>query len=102
MLPIINIGRTLILELPPKQNTHPIGYITLLALTSQLKCRLPTYELNYGLVPMEKLAELLMGVRNTGKAQSEKWQNRDLFLFLSLTKCLRSHNSVVVVGTSLK
>ena len=34
---IINVSRTLILGLPPKQNGHPIGYITLRTLISQPK-----------------------------------------------------------------
>ena len=35
ILPIINVGRTLILGLPRKQDSRPVGYVTLLTLISR-------------------------------------------------------------------
>ena len=37
LLLIINVGRTLILGSPPKQNGRPVGYIILLSLISPSK-----------------------------------------------------------------
>ena len=62
---IINVGRMLILELPQKQNGHPIGYIMLLTL-------IHVSRLINGLLLMAKLAKPLMDVRNAGKVQNRK------------------------------
>ena len=55
---IINVGKTLILGMPRKQNGHPIGYIVLLTLISPLKCGVQRLRrLIYGQLLMAKLAD---------------------------------------------
>ena len=83
-LTIINVGRTVILGLPRKQNGRPVGYITPLALISPLKrgvqhLRRPIY----GLLTMAVLVGLLMGIKDPGKVQNREWQNHELFLLLT-------------------
>ena len=102
-LSIVNVGRTLILGLPRKQNGHPIGYITLLMLIFRPTLRLlHLWRFIYWLLPMAKLAELLMSVKTPAKYPTRKWQNHTLFLLLFLTKVLLSYNSVLIVGFTLK
>ena len=72
--------------LPRKQNGRPIGYITLLTLISRPKRTLSHLRrLIYGLLRMAKLAEPLMGVRNTSKVPSRKLA-KSHFLLLILTE----------------
>ena len=102
---IINVGWTLILGLPPKQNGRPIGYITLLMLISWPKCRLShlhVWGLLCGLLPMAKLAELLLVVRHSGKVPNRKVAKSQLFMFLLWTKSLRWHHSVIIASFTLK
>ena len=47
---------------------------------------------------MAKLAEPLMGIKETGKVPNRKVPNRELFL----TKGLRLYNSIVIVVFTLK
>ena len=56
---INNVGRTLLLGLPQKQNGRPIGYTTLLSLISPLKRGVQhIWKLIYGLLTMAMLVEL--------------------------------------------
>ena len=68
-----NVGRTLLLGLPQKQNGYPIGYITLLSVISPLKHAVQhLWRFIYGLLMMAMLVELLMGVKDPGKVQNQR------------------------------
>ena len=68
-----NVGRTLLLGLPQKQNGRPIVYIMLLMLISRPKRSLShLWGLLYGLLPMAKIAEPFLVVRITGKVPNRK------------------------------
>ena len=83
----VDTCKTLILGLPQKQNSHPIGYITLLTLISQLKRRLlHLWTFLCGLVPMAKLAESLMGIGDTGKVRNRQVAKSQIILILILVK----------------
>ena len=104
-----NVGRTLLLGLARKQNGRPIGYILLLTLISWPKGRLSHIRrLIYGLIPMAKLVEPLVCVRNTGKLPNRKVLKSQIVLVLvlvlivDLDKKLCSYNSGVTVGFTLK
>ena len=102
---IINVGRTLVLGLPQKQNGRPIGYITLLTLTSRPKRTLSHIrELLYGVLPIAKLAQPLLVSRHTCKVPNRKVAKSNFLLLLVLVpgKNLRSHDSVIIVGFTLK
>ena len=48
------------------------------------------------ILPMAKLAQSLMGVRDTCRYETGETQNRELFLFLILVKGLFHDSSVIV------
>ena len=58
---IINVDKTLILGLPRKQNSHPVGYITLLSIIYPLERRVERQlRLIYGQQTMAMLVGPLM------------------------------------------
>ena len=65
---INNVGKTLLLGLPQKQNGLPTGYITLLSVISLLKRRVE----RYGLLMMAMLIGPLMGVKDPGKVRNSR------------------------------
>ena len=86
---IINVGMMLILGLTRKQNGRPIGYITLVAIISRPKWKLShvrALKFIYGLLPMTKLAEPFMAIRNTSKISNRNVAKSQIVLFLILDK----------------
>ena len=68
-----SISRTLLLGLPQKESGQPVESIMLLTLISKPKFGLQhILRFLYGLLLMAKLPELLLNVRDTGKAQNQK------------------------------
>ena len=78
---IINIGRTLILALPQKQNGRPIECITLLSIISSLKRRVQRlWRLIYGLLTMAMVVGPLMGVNDLCKVRNWRVAKSRIFL----------------------
>ena len=70
---INNVGRTLLLTLPRKQNGRPIGYITLLSIIAPVICRVRRlWRLIYGLRTMAMLVGPLMDVKDPGKVRNRR------------------------------
>ena len=77
---IPNVGRTLVLGLPRKQNGHPIGYITVVSIVSPLKRGVQRlWRLFYGLLPTAMLVEPLIGVKDHGKGRNRRVAKSLLF-----------------------
>ena len=80
-----NVGRTLLLGLPRKQNGHPIGYIMLLSVISPLKGGVQCLRrLSYGLLIVAMLVGPLMGVKNPCKVRNWQVAKSWIFLIISL------------------
>ena len=70
---INNVGRTLLLGLPRKQNLRPIGYITLLSNISPLKCGIQRlWRIIYVLLAMAMLDGPLIDVKDLGKVRNRR------------------------------
>ena len=96
-----DVGRTLLLGAPGKQNGQPVECFTLPTLISPPKRGFQyLWSLIYGLLPMAKLTVPLICVRDTGKVRNREWQNRELLLFLFLSKSLFHDSSFVVVDAA--
>ena len=80
---INNVGRTLLLGLPPKQDGRPIGYITLLSSISPLKRGVQRlWRLIYGLRTMAMLVGPLMAVNDPGKVRNRRVAKSRIVLLL--------------------
>ena len=82
---IINVGRTLILGLPRKQDGRPVGYITLLTLISRPNRGVKNFLRHIcGPLPMAILTGPLMSVNDTGKVRNRKVAKSQIVLLLLL------------------
>ena len=79
VLLIINVGRTLILGLPRKQDGRPVGHITLLTIISRSNRGVKHI---CGPLPMAILTGLLIGVNDTGKVRNRKVAKSQIVLLL--------------------
>ena len=80
---IINVGRTLILGLPRKQDGRPVGYITLLTLISRPNRGVKNFWRHIcGPLPMAILTGPLMSVNDTGKVPNRKVAKSQIVLIL--------------------
>ena len=107
---IINVDKTLILAMPPKQNGRPIGYtcITLLSIISSLKRRVwRLWRLIYGLLTMAMLVGPLMDVRDSGKVRNRRAAKSQtvlipvLLILFILAKKFVPRRLIVVTDTAL-
>ena len=87
-----------LLELPWKQNGHPVDCIVFLVFISPPKCgHWHLWRLTCGLLPMAKLCEPLMGVRDTSKLGNWKLAKSRILLIIIINV-----DRMLILGLSWK
>ena len=80
---INNVGRTLLLGLPRKQDGRPVGYSTLLTLISRPNRGVKNFRRHIcGPLPMAILTGSLMSVNDTGKVPNRKVAKSQIVLLI--------------------